>query len=238
MSRRRRVISPRIVVPHGAGLWFLIVLLILGAVGGAFLGGVLLAREEAKSLELAIAQLEQEREAVAQSLADARQEKIVLERTLQIDREASRSARENLKMAQDARLVLEKEASLLKRLIREDGGGVLKVQDVVVKPGEEEGMFHYQLTLTQMIQEFGDSKGTLGIKLAGKREGKDVVVSLADLPGSDPKSQKFNFQHFQTIEGTIAVPDDLAPDALVIEVEPTSKNLLRATETVPWDQGA
>jgi hypothetical protein len=235
MSRRRRVVSPRIVAPHGAGLWFLVIVLILASIGAAFLGGVFLAREEAKSLEREIAGLGQERDALSRALADAKQEQVVLERTLQIDREASRTARENLKKAQDERLVLEKEVTLLKRLIREGGGGVLKIQDVTLAPGGEDRLFNYSFTVTQMIQEYGESKGTLYIKLAGKRDDKDVVLSLDALPGSEPESHKLGFKHFQNVEGKIKVPDDLQPQALMIEIKPTSKNLIRITETIPWN---
>jgi hypothetical protein len=229
------VVSPRIVAPHGAGLWFVIVVLILASIGAAFFGGVFLAREEAKSLEQKIAVLEQERDALGKALADAKQEQVVLERTLQIDREASRSARENLKKAQDERLVLEKEVTLLKRLIREGGGGVLKIQDVTLAPGEEDGLFNYSFTVTQMIQEYGESRGTLSVKLAGKRDAKDVVLSLEGLPGSEPRSHKLDFKHFQKIEGKIMVPEDLQPEALMIEIKPTSKNLIQVTETIPWN---
>jgi hypothetical protein len=237
MSRARRVVSPRIVTPYGAGLWFVVILLVLASIAGAFFAGVLLVREETKSLAVAMSALQQERETLEAELKDAKQEQIVLERTLQIEREASRTAKENLREAQDERLVLEKEATLLKRLIREGGGGVLKIQDVVLAPVEEDGSYHYRFTVTQMIQEYGESKGTLSIKLAGKRGGKEVVLPLSDLPGSDPASHKIGFRHFQNIEGTIKVPDDLEPEALMIEIKPTSKNLIRVTETLPWNGG-
>jgi hypothetical protein len=234
MSKRRRVVSPRIVLPHSAELWFLVALLILALAAAAFYGGVLLAHEEAKSLRRTIVALQQERDEMSEALAAAKQEKIGLERTLQINEEASRTAQENLKKAQDERLVFEKEAMLLKRLIRQGGGGVLKVQDLALTALEEDRVFGYAFTVTQMIQDFGESRGTLSIKLAGKRDGKEVVLPLDALPGSDPTAQRIGFKHFQNIEGKLKVPEDLEPEALMVEVKPTSRNLIPVTETFPW----
>lgn len=234
MSKRRRVVSPRIVLPHGFGLWFFIVLLVLSAISGAFVAGVFLAREEAKPVEAVVVALTQERDVLVEQLAAVKQEQIVLDRTLQIEREANSTAREGLKAAQDERLTLEKEASFLKRLIREGGGGILKVQDVALAPGEEEGLFAYSFTVSQLISEFSESAGTVALKLAGKLDGEEVTLGLDKLAGSKPTSHKMHFKHFQHFEGTIQVPEDMEPETLVIELKPTTKKLIPVTDTFPW----
>jgi hypothetical protein len=232
---KRRMASPRIVMPHGAGLWFFIVLVVLGAIAGAFFGGVFLAREETKSFEGTVNGLHEEKNELSVQLAQLKQEQIVLERTLEIDREASRTAQENLKREQDERLELEKEVSFLKRLIREGGGGVLKVQDFVLRPTDEERVFAYSVTVSQMIQEFGESAGRVVIKLEGKRGDKDVTLGLDKLPGSRPTTQNIRFNHFQNLGGTLKIPEDLEPQILVIEIKPTTKKLIPIIETFPWN---
>jgi hypothetical protein len=234
MRQRRRVVSPRIVLPYAAELWLFAALLVLALAAAAFYGGALLGEEEAKSLRRTIVALREERDGLSEALASANQEKISLERNLQINEEASRTAQETLKEAQDERMLYEREATLLKRLIRQGGGGVLKVQDFAVTPLEEEGLFGYAFTVTQMIQDFGESKGRLSIKLAGRRDGKEVVLPLDALPGSDPTAQRIGFKHFQNIEGKLKVPEDVDPEALMVEVKPTSQNLIPVIETFPW----
>jgi len=238
MSKRRRVVSPRIVVPHhGVGLWFLVVVLVLTSIAGAFFIGAFLAREEAKTYRGMIHALEQERNQLNEQLVVLKQEQIVLKRTTQVDQETSRAAQENLKAAQDERLVLEKQVSFLKRLIREGGGGLLKVHDFLLTPSEEERVFKYSFTVSQMIQGFGESAGSVAVKLAGKRDGKEVLLGVDELVGSTPDSHKLRFKHFQSIEGTLKIPEDLDPETLLIEIEPTTKKLIPISETYPWKSG-
>jgi hypothetical protein len=224
-------------MPHGAGLWFFVLLLVLGAIVGAFFGGVFLAREEAKITNRAVQALQDEVKALRDQLAAAKQDQIVLERTVQIDRETARTAQENCKQQQSERLELEKEVSFLKRLIREGGGGVLKVQDFELTPGEGERLFAYSFTVSQMIQEFSESAGNVVMTLVGKRDDKEVTLGLGEMPGSEPASHKIRFKHFQKVEGVLKIPEDIIPEAVVIEVKPTTKKLIPVTETYPWDSG-
>jgi len=238
MSKRRRVVSTRIAVSHrSAGSWFLVVVLILALVAGAFWIGVFLAREETKSFRETVQVFEKEKNRLSEQLSELKQERVVLERTILIDREANRTAQEHLKAAQDERLDLEKEVSFLRRLIREGGGGLLKVHDFLLTSAEGDRMFKYRFTVSQMIQGFGESVGSVVIKLAGERDGKEVMLGLVELADSVPRTHKMRFKHFQNIEGTLAIPEGLDPKALLIEVKPTTKKLIPVTETFSWNPG-
>lgn len=237
-SSGTRVVASGDVTPRqGLGFWFLIFVLILVSIAGAFLGGVLRSKEDVKSYRSAIYTLEQERTQLTEELAETKQDRIVLERTILVDREAMRSAQENLKDAQDERLDLEKEVSFLKRLIRDGGGGLLKVHDIVLVPGDEDRLFRYSFTVSQMIQGFGDSAGIVVIKLAGKRDGKEVMLGLKELAGSTPRAHKMRLKHFQGFEGILKIPEDLEPETLVIEIKPTTERLIPISETYSWRVG-
>jgi hypothetical protein len=234
MGRRRHVVSPRI-VPARSGVWrLLLFFLILAAVGAAFAGGFWLGREEVAAVANDVDALQDERDALNERLAELKQEAIVLQRTRQIDLEANRTVQEELKKAQDERLKLEKEVSFFRRLIREGGGGILRVQEFKLTPGGEDGEFGYRFTVTQLIQDFGESAGAVDIKMAGKKGGKEVALALSELKGSEPISHKMKFQHFQNFEGVIVLPGDLEPENLIIEIKPSTRKLLPLTETFPW----
>ena len=241
MSRRRRVVSPRIVEPQGAGPLFVLTILVLVAVAGAFFAGILVAREGAAAINLRVQALEQvlerERQGFRERIAALTQEKIVLERTMEIDREANRTAQENLKAAQDERLALEKEVSFLKQLIQQGGGGILKVQDFKLVSADEPDEFGYSFTVTQLIRDFGESAGKVEIRLVGKRNGKEVTLALDKLPGSKPTAHKMRFKHFQNFEGRIKVPEGIDPENLVVEVKPSTKKLIPVAETFSWTTG-
>jgi hypothetical protein len=237
MRKRRRVVSPRIVQPGGGGWRLLLVVFVLAAIGAAFAGGLFLGREEAKAVIAGVAELEAERDALSEQLAELKQEAIVLERTRQIDLEANRTAQEELKKAQDERLKLEREVSFFRRLIQEGGGGILRVQEFKLSPADEARKFGYSFTVTQLIQDFGESEGKITLKLAAKRDGNTTTLPLSKLPGSEPTTHKMKFRHFQNFEGTIVLPDDLEPENLVIEINPSTKKLLPLTETFAWNAG-
>lgn len=187
-------------------------------------------------MEQSIALLEQDKASLRAQLTELSQEKIVLERTLQIDREANRTAQERLKVAQDEHLALEKEVSFLRRLIREGGGGILRIQDFAMAPSDEPDAFDYSFTVSQLIQDFGESAGKVQINVAGKREGQEVSLPLKELAGSKPASHKMRFEHFQNFDGVIRLPGNLEPETLIVEIKPTTKRLIPVTETFPWKQ--
>jgi len=237
MSRRRRVVSPRIVEPQGAGLLFLLTVLVLTAIAGAFSAGVWVTREQAETVALSVKALEQERDDLRKRIAALTEETIVLKRTMEIDREANRTAQASLREAQDERLSLEKEVSFLKRLIQQGGGGILKVQDFKLVSADEPDEFGYSFTVSQLIREFGESAGKVEIRLVGKQDGKEVIRALDKLPGSEPTAHKMRFKHFQNFEGRIKVPKGIEPENLVVDVKPSTKKLIPVTETFAWTVG-
>lgn len=235
MGKPWRVPSPRIVLDQGGGwgLRLFVVVLVLGAIAGAFFAGVFLAREEGKPQIAISAILRQENQALVEEIAVLRGEKAVIELSQRVDQDTLLAAQKSLKAEQEARQTLEKDLSALKRLIREGGDGILKIQDFVLTTVGE-GLYEYSFTTSQMMSDYPESVATASIKLVGKRGGKVVELGLNRLPGSEPLSQALKFKHFQNVKGTIKVPANLEPEAMTIEIEPTSKKLIPVTESFPW----
>jgi cell division protein FtsB len=238
MTHRRRVVSPRIVPPPRYGLrvlvFSLLLLLVGAAVGVAFFAGIQLEREASVPLVDEIGTIEQERDALSAEVADLKQQMIVLERSQQIDREANKTAAEQLKEAQDERLAAEKEVSFLRRLIQEGGGGILQPRDFELEETGEPGEFGYSFTIRQLIPDFGESTGTVDVKVTGRRGDNDVTLPLDRLKGSEPARHEMAFKHFQSFEGSIQVPGDFEPESLVVEIKPKSAKLIPVSETFPW----
>ena len=111
------------------------------------------------------------------------------------------------------------------------------MQEFKLFPGDAAGKFGYRFTVTQLIQDFGQSAGNVTLKVAAKRDGKTTTLSLSKLPGSEPKTHKMKFQHFQNFEGILVLPEDVEPENLIIEIKPSTKKLLPLTETFAWNAG-
>lgn len=238
MTQRRRVVSPRIVPPPRYGLRVFIVLSLLAVMGvaaaAAFYGGAEYERRAAAPLAARLEAIEQERNELTAQVAELKQQTIVLERSQQIDREANRTASNQLKESQDERLALDKEVSFLRRLIQEGGGGILQPKDFTLEKTEDPAEFGYGFTIRQLIQDFGESAGDVDLKVVGKRAGEDTTLSLTKLTGSDPTSHKMKFKHFQSFAGVIRLPEDFEPENIVVEIKPKTAKLIPVSETFPW----
>jgi len=178
--------------------------------------------------------VEGERDALTAQAAELRHRIIVLERSQQIDHETNRAASEQLKAAQDERLALEKEVSFLRRLIGAGGGGILQPTDFELKRTERPREFHYSLTIRQLIQDFGESTGSVEMQIIGKRNGAEITLPLSKLNGSEPIRHKMGFKHFQNFEGSISIPEGFEPENLVVEIKPNTNKLVPVTEVFPW----
>jgi len=225
------------------GLMFGAIVLCTAAL--AFWGGYRLAGERPSPQALhalqALQTLQGERDgladALANALAEANKQAILCERTREIDRERDLVAQAELKAAQDERLALAREVFSLKRVIREGGKGVVAVQDLRLASTEAQREFSYSFTLTQLVEEFGPSKGGIEIKLTGKRGSKDETLSLKQLKGSKPNKLTMDFEHFQNLEGRLVLPQGFEPHTLVVEVNPKGEKLVGSVETFPWRPG-
>jgi len=221
----------------GVGWRLVLALLVVAAIGVAFAGGLRLGREEAESLRIGFAALAKERDGLAERIGELEQEAIVFERTRKIDLEANQTAQEDLKKAQDERLALEKEVSFLRRLIQEGGGGFLRIQDLKLTQMDEPGELAYSFTVSQIMQDFGESEGMIELKVAGRLDGEEQTLPLSKLTGSEPTKHAMKFRHFQSFEGRIRLPDALQPQNLVIEIKPTTSNLPPLVESYAWSVG-
>jgi hypothetical protein len=213
----------------------LIALLVLGAIGLAFAGGLWFGRTQLASVSKHALALTEERDAFGRELAGFKQRNILLERNRQVDRAANRAALEALEKAQDRRLALEKELSLFRRLVHAGGGGILQVKDFRLVPTGDARVFRYSFTVSQLMQEFGESSGSVELRVVGKRNGKHVTLPLAELKGSAPTIHRMKFRSFQSLAGTIKLSQGLDPESLIVQVLPNESRLIPATETFAWN---
>lgn len=238
MTHPRRVTSPRILPPPRYGLRaffvFLLLLAVGAAIGAAFFAGAAYEREASLPLVEEVRVVEGERDSLAAEVAELKQQNIRLERSQQIDREASKIAANQLKEAQDDRLAVEKEVSFLRRLIQEGGGGILQPKDFKLKETGEPRRFAYSFTIQQLIPGFGESVGSVEIKVLGKHDGEEQTLTLDKLEGSAPAVHKMEFNHFQSFEGIVQLPEGFEAENLVVEIKPKTAKLIPVSETFPW----
>lgn len=238
MGQHRGVVTPRIVQPDGGATRAVVVLLILVALAAVVVGAFSMGRQDGvgmlKPLSEHMCAAEGECDTLAAQVADLKARNIVLARSQQIDREVNRNLSKQIKEAQDERLALEKEVSLLQRLVREGGGGILQLKDFKLEAMDTPGEFRYSFTVRQLVQDFGESVGKVEVQVIGKRDGEETDLSLDEVAGYKRLHHKMKFKHFQNFKGSIKVPDDFKPEKLVVAVKPETDKTTPVSATFPW----
>lgn len=212
------------------------------ALAGAFWGGFELGETRFGAVVgPELDRLRAERETAAAELGELRskvtdlqQESVVLERSRQIERETSKALQDQMKVVQDERLELIQDLSYLKRLVQEGGRGAVKVHDLRIEPGGAPDAFSYSFTITQLIQDFGETRGRVLIELTGSSGDEDLVLGLSDLPGADPQELQMGFEHFQTFNGRFELPPGFIPRVLTVTIRPDGEQLAENSSAFPW----
>jgi hypothetical protein len=229
------VTGPR---PHrvwaGLLLGAVIISLAAGALWGGFVLGARSFRTELIQAGRALQALQRERDDLGAELANLRQERIACESAQQIEQERDRAVQEQVTAAQNERAALANEGSSLKRLIHKAGRSAVVVQGLRLAAGEAERAFAYSFTVSQLIEDTGETSGAIGIKLSGKQGGKAKTLTLKQMKGSQPTGLTMHFDDFQTFEGHLVLPAGFEPEALTVEIDPKGGKLIASSETFPW----
>ncbi|WP_296810183.1 DUF6776 family protein [Thiocapsa sp.] len=208
----------------------------------ALWAGFELGQERATSLmqpELAALDAERldliaQRDALRDELAAALRDRVISERSRQIDRETARALTDQLKEAQDARLDLSRELSYLKRLVQEGHRGAIRVQDLRIVSEGTAKAFRYSFTLTQVVPGFAESAGLIRFEIEGRNPSGVVTLSLEDLPSAEPRVLPIALEYLQSLSGSFALPADFEPSGVLIGIEPSDDRLIPTSESFPW----
>jgi len=209
----------------------------LVVIGAAFAAGYLLADYDADHAMARIQILQNERDGLSEALAGERDAHIRLERSHLIDREAKRAAQAQLADLQAERLRLAKQVTYLRGLMREGAAGVVEVKEFMLTQSGDDGVFDYQFIVTQLIPEFGRSEGTAVVKLSVRRGEEVETLPLSALPGSSSGRHDIDFDHFQSLSGTIRVPSGLEPLQVIVDIQPGNDNLINSSDSFAWRAG-
>jgi len=154
----------------------------------------------------------------------------ILKRSLQVDSEANSEVKNNLKQQQEEILELREEVTFYRGIVSpgERASG-LQIDNFIVSPTQEEGLFHYELVLVQALKNDKYVRGVTVVTIEGLQEGKSERISLTSMAtGKKKKQLKFKFRYFQKFEGYILVPPNFSPRAIEVVVKPHKrKNMKR-----------
>lgn len=232
----RRISSPKIVEPAGQRkLWLTLggaILLVgwswvvydFGRQHAGFHSGV--ASDRVHQLQAQLRTLQRERENLLLTSANH-------ERASQIDRDATRRVQQDIKSLQDERAELRREVAVLKELIANNDGPI-QVRDFRLRAGDTARQFQYAFTVSNAHRDLGELNGQIRIAVRGEAGGVARYFRLSDLTGGELSAHRMRFKHFQDVQGTLMLPKNFAPRAIIVEIVPQEKAIKNTQRTFDW----
>ncbi|HEX9707667.1 MAG TPA: DUF6776 family protein [Steroidobacteraceae bacterium] len=219
------------------GLRFRIALVVLAALallyGGFELGrsnsGYFVAKAMIERLELGKRNrvLEDENKALRHRAA-------VAEVGQRVDRQAQTDAQHMMSELQAETARQKQELQFYRGLVaRQFGAGTLRVQELRIRPEEEERRYRVLITLVQAATRDTIANGTVTFAIEGRSGKAPQTLPLADVEVDKRRQFPFSLRFFQQIEVPIELPLDFRPERLHVEYR-LGRNPEPSRQTFDW----
>lgn len=169
-------------------------------------------------------------------IVELKQEVALQETHREIEREAYKLVEDNLADL-EAKIQEQSDAIAFYRGIvsPKDGGRGLRVQDLKLTKGNEEGHYNLRLVLVQVMQHDRSVKGDVDFSLEGTQDGEAMTYKLEQLlPDDGDVSWPFAFRYFQDFDRELVLPDGFTPEKINVEVVSRTKSIASVKQTFDW----
>jgi hypothetical protein len=136
----------------------------------------------------------------------------------QVDRQAQADAQQMMGELQAETARQKQELEFYRGLVvRQYGSGALRVQELRVRPEEEERRYLVLITLVQAATRDTIANGTVTFSVEGQQGGKPLTLALPEIEIDKRKQFPFSLRFFQQIEVPVELPLDFQPERLHVE---------------------
>lgn len=220
---------------RSAGRRALLVLLWLASAAGAGLAGAHYAAPLMARTQAQLSALRESSDAQAVELEQARGALASAERDAQVAQAANRELQDTLREREQEIAALRADLGFYQRLVGGAQRRTLGVHQLALEPLADPHAFAFALTLTQNLKKSALTEGNAEIAIEGVRDGKVITVPWRELSGRDDGAPlKFSFKYFQRLEGTLALPQGLVPNRILVSA--SSAGGERAEQAFAWDE--
>jgi DNA-binding protein YbaB len=151
-----------------------------------------------------------------------------------VDRQAQSDAQQMMAELQAETARQKQELQFYRGLVvRQYGSGTLRVQELSIRPEEEERRYRVLITLVQAATRDTVANGTVTFAVEGMQGKEPVTLPLADLEIDKRKQFPFSLRFFQQIEVPIELPLDFEPGRLHVEFQ-VGRNREPSKQTFDW----
>ncbi|MDZ7805174.1 DUF6776 family protein [Thiohalophilus sp.] len=228
-----------VVKPHHPwktrALWALAVLLMLAGGYTLFDYGRYLAGYDSDEASRVKKELLQVKKRLEGEIDTLRQEKALLQRARQIERQAYDDLDGTIKNLQSEILELKEELAFYRGIVspREASTG-LQLQKFSLEPGGSDRRLRYRVVLTQVLGNDRLASGRVQLELEGLQESESKSLTLKDVTENSVNELNYRFKYFQKLEGDIRLPDNFSLLRATLRILPRGSARNSIEKTIDW----
>lgn len=182
---------------------------------------------EWEQLEVERAKLEGERKDLVRKIRRLKaeikrqaEEKVLLERSLEIDRETARELQKSLQTMQAELAAQEEQLAFYRGIVTpEQAKAGVRVYDFEVREAGEPGLYLYELILIQAVRHDKSVSGNVTVELRGTQGGTEKLLPLKSMLLAESKEMAYSFRYFQGFNGAFRLPKGFRPSTVHIKVQ-------------------
>ncbi len=180
-------------------------------------------------------QLNRQNTELQQEIVTLREEKAILERSIQIDRQAYKALEATVGGLQAEISEYKSELAFYRGIVSpKDAQQGLRVENFEIAANGVENGFRYKLVLTQVLKSDRLARGRASFEVEGLQEGQNKTLLQHEVSADAIKFFSFNFKYFQNFEGDMTLPAGFIPLRVVVKVDPVGGGVDKVEKIVEW----
>ena len=204
------------------------------ALAVVFLFGQLAAERADRDALAERDRLRHEHRQLSTGLQAAREELALHRSGAEMTTQAQEQLRQELRGLRDQIAELEEAVAFYKSVMSPGSGDDgLRIERFQLSRGQEDGVYHYRLVLTQVADNRNFVAGTVTLSIEGIRDGESVTVQTENLL-DDASDTRFRFRYFQELSGQFRLDDGLTPQQIRVEAATTGRGAQRVEQQFGW----
>lgn len=216
-------------------LWLLAAALLLVVGYTLFDYGRYLAGYDSEQASREKKELLQANKRLKRDIEQLRQDKALLERARQIERQAYDDLDGTIKNLQSEILELKEELAFYRGIVspREASTG-LQLQKFSLEPDGSQRRLRYRVVLTQVLGNDRLASGRVQLQLEGLQGSEAKSLTLKDVTENSINELSYRFKYFQKLEGAIRLPQDFSLLRATLRILPRGSERNSFEKTIDW----
>jgi len=175
------------------------------------------------------------RDALSTEIETLREEKAVLKRAAQIERQAYNELDTTIQALQSEILELKEELAFYRGIVSpRDASRGLRIQKFTFVENGVSRSYRYKIVLSQVLKNDRVSFGKMQLAFEGLQGNVPKVLKLREVTEKQVNDLNFKFKYFQNIEGNIVIPEGFNAARIRLRIFPRGRQEDMIEKTFDW----